>query len=156
MARILVLISFVLIPGCVPPYQNYSRDNNPRVSMSHVLNACDDKKDFSVYVFCVKDYYDSDGKNPDHPTVKWFYYRLDELEEDYTSKKLTKAQAMSGVFKAYHETMESNQTQLKLPPPSFLPAPVVPVYNPLPPRPLPPSTKCRSYWVGNQLITDCQ
>jgi len=94
-------------------------------SMSDVLDNCDNKtskNNFSLYVDCVKDMYNLDGFNPRDPSIKRFYYRLDELAERYTKKEISQSEAMFAVYEAYElfarasdqELHQENQEQLRL------------------------------------------
>lgn len=94
-------------------------------SMSDVLDNCDNKTsktNFSLYVGCVKDLYNLDGFSPSDPSIKRFYYRLDELSARYRKKELSQSEAMSAVYEAYElfarasdrEQHQENQEQVRL------------------------------------------
>lgn len=72
--------------------------------MSDTMDNCDNKTtktDFSLYVECIKDMYNLEGVMPSDPSIKRFYYRLDDLSERYKRKELTQLQAMSAAYDAY-------------------------------------------------------
>lgn len=84
--------------------------------MSDVMDNCDNKTakiDFSLYVECVKDMYDSEGVKPGDPSIKRFYYQLDEVSERYRRKELSQSQAMSAAYDAYEHIVGTTERALQ-------------------------------------------
>ena len=75
--------------------------------MKDVLTGCDRGQEFGGFVYCIKDKYSKEGRDPNHSTVRAFYANLDAIDEAYRDKKITNAQAKSYAYDAFNKTIQA-------------------------------------------------
>jgi hypothetical protein len=75
--------------------------------MKDVLSSCDQVQEFGGFVYCVKNKYNNEGRDPNHANVRAFYANLDVIEEAYRAKKITNAQAKSYAYDAFNKTIQA-------------------------------------------------
>lgn len=77
-------------------------------AMKDVMKICDTQNKFNLYVSCIKETYNRDGKSPDSLEVLVFYDNLNAITEQYDSKKITNAQAKSYAYDAFIKTVQAS------------------------------------------------
>ena len=81
----------------------------PKMRMSTVMNECEAtyKVDFDQYANCIKLRYAAEGTTPDAVSVRAFISNLDALNEMYTNKQITNAQAKAQAYDYYLKTIHA-------------------------------------------------
>lgn len=79
--------------------------------MSRVMARCDignNIENFSNYAYCLKATYSREGNAPNAPSVRAFYSYIDVITEKYQQRQITNAEAKSYAYRAWQETIDSN------------------------------------------------
>lgn len=70
-----------------------------------------DDRVFEAIAWCTKEFYKTNGNTPDSPVVKNFYTLLDEIVEDYVSKKITLKKAKAEMIRAWSITIDADNAR---------------------------------------------
>jgi len=72
-------------------------------TVERVMSNCDtpENQEFSKFKNCIQSTYIQNGRNANSIEYKGFSAKLDEINEDYTSKKITNTQAKSIAYQEF-------------------------------------------------------
>ena len=116
MKKLILILVLVLTACTIPP------------SMSTIVSNCDvaENQEFSKFKNCIQTTYSQTSSKADSFEYKAFSAKLDEINENYSSQKITSIQAKSITYQEYE-----NRFKKVAPPTAIQPNPVIQPRRPI-------------------------